>query len=212
MTIPILDLDSDVKPYLQVPALDTKFDLILQGMQTAAIEMIESLVGDISPQQRIELHDGGHTSIWTRHTPVIAVDNVRESWPTASYDLDYVQIGSGQITTSMFAYSLDEPAVGQITRRTAGNINIPFMRGVNNIQIVYVAGRDPVSDSIKQALRETIRNWFDHAELRASTTSESVFNQESVEYSRSQAVMSGVGIPYGVLGMLRNERKGPIFG
>lgn len=212
----IVTLD-EVRRHLRYPAADTQDDAALSSVFIpAADEVMRKECGDNVPTQYLENYNGGDNAIYLDHKPVLSVENVREGWGFANYDLDFIQVDTLPSNISMFAYSLDSPLTGTITRRTAGNINIPFMRGVNNIQVIYTAGRDPVPPVIKLASLELIAHWWQNSQQRASTQATgSGFDVVNQDFPRSGAMLYtpiNQGVPYRILEMIKVYRSEPIIG
>ena len=211
----IISLD-ELRRHLRYPAADTQDDAALQFHIDAADEVMRKECGDNVPQQYLENYDGGYDAIYLNHKPVLSVENVREGWGFANYDLDFIEVDTLPGVTSMFAYSLDAPNVGMITRRTAGNINIKFMRGVSNIQVLYTAGRDPIPPVIKLAECELIAHWWTNSQMRTSgQATGSAFDAVNQDFPRSGATLFtpiNQGVPYRILEMIKVYRSEPIIG
>jgi delta 1-pyrroline-5-carboxylate dehydrogenase len=71
----------------------------------------------------------------------------------------------------MFAYSIDSPESGGISRRSAGNVVIPFVAGLKNIKINYTAGLAAVPWSVRLAALEIIAHWWQNSQMRAMANS-----------------------------------------
>jgi hypothetical protein len=123
-----------VRAHLRLPANYTQDDGMLSGIFIpAANNVVRRECGDIIPKTHDENYDGGEPSIWLRHKPVLSVELVEEGWWFTNYSLQEVQVNSA--STGMFAFAIDAPKSGLITRRSGGNVNIPFIRGNGNIHI-----------------------------------------------------------------------------
>jgi hypothetical protein len=211
----IVTLDQ-VREHLRYPAADTIDDNALLLHIAAADEVMRKECGDNVPTQYIESYDGGDTSIYLYHTPVLSVENVEEGWGWINYELDYIQVNTPPGLISMFAYSLDIPGGGKISRRTAGNINIPFMRGERNIKVVYTAGRSPVPPVIVLAELELIAHWWQNSQQRAAAgITATSFDSTNQDFPRSGAALFtpiNQGVPYRILEMIKVYRAMPIIG
>jgi hypothetical protein len=211
----IVTLD-EVRAHLRYPLANTQDDAALQFHIDAADDAIRKECGEILPQIYDESYDGGRPTIFLNRVPVISVEGIRENWGFASYDLDNIQpdsTGAG----SMFAYSIDNDETGEITRRTSGNIAIPFMRGKSNIRITYTAGRLPVPALIRLAELELIAYWWQNSQQRASQqTTASGFgavDQGEVRSGPEAGIQSiNIGIPWRIIEMIKAYRAGPIIG
>lgn len=197
------------------PDFNDDDDMLQNIFIPAAANVIKSECGDILPQQYDESYDGGDYSVWTRHTPVLDVLNVQEGWGFTNYELTYVQVNSTS-ATNMFAYSLDQPDMGQISRRTGGNVNIPFMRGISNIRVTYVAGRQEIPAAVKLAGLELVAHWYQGSQQRQAQFQSSGYDQVDTAQPTSGA-MGGliginVGVPIRILELLRPYRHLPYIG
>jgi hypothetical protein len=113
----------------------------------------------------------------------------------------------------MFAYSIDDLSIGLISRRSGGNVNIPFMAGAANIRVTYIAGRSNVPGALRLAALELIAHWWQGSQQRATQYQSSGYDAVDVDFSRT---MGGVefnsGIPYRVIELMRPYRHIPYIG
>lgn len=207
---------ADARTHLRLPAANTDDDAALQNTFIPAVsDVLRHECGEIIPNQHDELYDGGDLSIWLRHCPVLEVNNVEEGWGWTNYELDYVEVNS-TMSTSMFAYSIDNPTVGVITRRSGGNVNIPFMHGSSNIRVNYVAGRQKVPDSLKLAALELLAYWWQGSQQRGAQFQSTGYNTmdqaEPTSGAMGGLIGINIGIPYKVLELIRPYRHMPFMG
>ena len=210
---------ADVRAHLRYPnpASASSDDAALQGFIDAADDAIDFECDTVAPKMFDEYYNGGDYSIWVRHRPLISVQNIEEGWGWTNYELDYVQVNSGT-ATSMFAYSIDNPGTGEITRRSGGNVNIPFMTGVNNVRIEYTAGRLKIPPVIRLAALELIAHWWQNSQFRAASlaganiTYDAVAGQAYTRDTESGIQNLNIGVPYRILEMLKPYRHDPIIG
>lgn len=211
----IVTLDQ-TRTHLRYPANNTEDDAALMLFIEAAGEVMQKECGDNVPHQYLENYDGGRNAIYLDHKPIISVDQVVEGWGFTNYTLDYVQVDSPPELMSMFAYSIDSPEVGMISRRTAQNINIGFFPGVANIQVLYVAGRNPIPPVIQLAALELIAHWWQNSQMRAGVTATATsFDSVNQDFPRSGAnIYTSInqGVPYRILEMIKPYRAEPIIG
>lgn len=202
----------DVLAHLRYPATDTADDAALQGFIEAATDVIQHECSQVVPQQFDEYYDGGDYAINTRNIPLLSVINVEEGWGWTNYELTYVEVNS-ENATNIFAYSIDEPSVGLISRRSGGNVNIPFMPGSANIRVTYVAGRSSVPGAIRLAALELISHWWQGSQMRAGQYQSEGYDTTDTDFSRTQGgVEFNSGVPYRVLELLRPYRHIPFIG
>lgn len=206
---------TELKTHLRFPnpAQTTSDDDALEGFILAATEVIESEVGKVVERRVIEYHDGGSPFLYLRQTPVISVIEIIENWGYFNWDLA-VQPSTTVPATNLFAYSLDNPTEGRVTRRSVGNIAIPFMAMgsmfPNNVKATYTAGRLMVPYAIRLATLELCAHWWQLSQQRqfaGGGTLNSNFNQDATS---GPAMLFGV--PYRLLEPLKPHRRTPIIG
>ncbi len=168
MGVAIITL-AEARAHLRYPPGNTEDDQAIEGFISAAEDVVQTECGDIIPHEYDENQNGGNRSLYTYHKPILAVSNVEEGWGWVNYELDYVQVNSpaGSVQ-SMYAYSIDDSDAGLITRRSAGNIAIPFFPGVDNIRVIYTAGRQEVPGAIRLFCLELVAYWWQGSQQRRS--------------------------------------------
>lgn len=204
---------ADVKAHLRYPTADVADDSALAGFISAASDVIDTETGICVPKQYEESYSGGDFKIWLAHIPVISVENVIEGWGFINQDLSMVQANSPN-TGNLFAFSVDEPETGEISRRTGGNINIPFNPGVSNILITYTAGRTTIPGAIRLAALELIAHWWQSSQQRAGGgTGVRAYDAVDTDFTRTTGVTGfNQGVPYRIIEILRPFRRFPIIG
>jgi hypothetical protein len=204
----------NLKQYLRIPPTDVSNDMALLSFIAAADDVLEAECGVIMPKHYDEYYDGGNYVIYLRHRPVLSIENVEEGWGWWNWELDFQQVNTVP-AGAMFAYSVDSPNAGGISRRSAGNVSIPFVAGRKNIRVLYTAGRLEVGPSIILAALELIAFWWQNTQLRAMANSQAYtsFNQMNEDWTRSTGVTSiNYGIPNSVIELLKKYRRIPIIG
>jgi hypothetical protein len=206
---------ADVKQHLRIPPANTQEDYGLQGFIYAAEDVIRQECGDILPRHYDELYDGGGYMLYLRHRPILSVENVEEGWGWYNWELDFQQVNTVP-AGAMFAYSIDAPEAGRISRRSAGNVNIPFVPGVKNIRVWYTAGRDSIPGAIRLAALELIAHWWQASQLRAvqnNVGEQSYDATEGERYSRAPDFVGiNYGVPFRIIELLKPYRRLPIIG
>ena len=116
----------------------------------------------------------------------------------------------------IYAYSLDDPESGEITRRYGGNVPAPFMAGEGNIHVTYTAGRESTPASIYLAALELISHWYQNTMQRAGAGGNAAgYDAVNVDFPHSGAdIMTTInqGVPYRILEMIKKYRRTPIIG
>lgn len=195
------------------PAAD---DTALQWVINAADDVIEFECDDVLPHAYDEYYDGGDTQIWLRNTPLLSVQAVEEGWGYLNYELDY-QEANAPGPFSMFAYSVDGHEFGKITRRTAGNVVIPFRAGSDNIHVQYTTGLPVIAGAIFMAELELIAHWWQNSQLRSVALAGTNVAYDSVAgavYTRDTEAGTqniNIGVPYRILEQLKAFRHRPII-
>lgn len=214
----ILSLDQ-VRAHLRMPDQFTADDAMLTSLFIpAAQEAIEFETDYSVPTQFEEYHDGGDYSIWTWHKPILSVELVEEGWGWINFELNYVQVNTINLDNGdpIYAYSIDDPESGEITRRYGANVPAPFMRGESNIRIVYTAGRASVPPVLQLASLELVSHWYQNAMQRAGAGGNAAgYDAVNVDFPHSGADITTTinqGVPYRILEMIKKHRKDPIIG
>lgn len=209
----IVTLD-EVRAHLRFTPTDTMDDMALQLNIDAADEVMLKECGDILPRIYEESHNGGATTLYTKHRPILSVESIVEGWGWANYPLDYVQVNSPPSSGSLFAYSIDIAETGEITRRTAGNVVRRFTPGVSNIDITYTAGRYPIPPIIRLAELELISFWWRNSQERVSQQSSQYgYGAINEEFTRTTGQTSAnTGVPWAIIEMLKPYRASPVIG
>jgi hypothetical protein len=209
---------SQVREYLRIPAANTgDNDILTTVFMPAAQAVIERELGRIVAYKvNAERHDGGRGEIWLREIPVLYIENCEEGWGYYDWELDDQEVNSIP-ALSMWAYSLDIPDEGLLTRRSQGNVNIPFMAGRNNIRVDYVAGRVDMPTNAVLAFLELLAHWYRVSQLRSSNQSAGGGFQPSAvinnDFTRATGITSiNMGVPMEILELLKPDRRRPIVG
>jgi hypothetical protein len=125
-----------------------------------------------------------------------------------------VQVNS-PLNANIFAYSVDEPNTGLISRRSGGNLPTQFVPGVGNIHVTYVAGRDIIPGAIRLATLELIAYWWQGSQQRSVPGGSNTYNNINTDFTRSGAdiyIPINQGVPYRILELLKPFRRQPIIG
>lgn len=137
-------------------------DAELAPFITAASTMWVNRVGPVNSGSGVgtydEWFDGGSDRIVVRHSPVLAVTAVEESWGAILYTLVEQTLQSGG-NLGPFGYSIDK-TIGTITRRSVG-IATTFASGVRNIHVSYTAGFAAVPEDIKLAVKLLVQHMWE---------------------------------------------------
>lgn len=207
---------SDVKNYLRIPLTNTIDDAILTDVfMPAAQQAVEREIGHVVKKViRAERHDGGKAEVWLRQLPVLYVENVQEGWGYYNWNLDDQEVNT-QPALSIWAYSLDRPQQGLLTRRGPGNVLYPFVWGRNNIRVDYVVGRTEMPSNAVLVFCELIGYWYRQSQLRTTNQVAAAFNPSILDtnYSRTTGEESvNMGVPESIIELLKPDRRRPVIG
>jgi hypothetical protein len=206
---------AQVKSYLRIPDTNTGDDTIIQTIfMPAAQKVVEREIGHIVAKKiRAERHDGGNCEIWLRELPVLFIENVQEGWGYYNWELDDQEVNSIP-ALSIFAYSLDNPEEGLVTRRAPGSVLFPFVWGRDNIRVDYVVGRTEIPDNAVLVFCEIVAHWYRASQLRTSVQPVG-FNASvlDMDFTRSTGDTSiNLGVPAELIELLKPNRRRPIIG
>jgi hypothetical protein len=208
---------SEMKQYLRYPNpdIDSPDDFLIGEFMDSASDVVRRECGDVVQTSYDEWYRGGDCVIVLRHVPVLSITSVIENWGFTNYVLTAQPGDSLPQNTTLWAYSLDQPDQGVITRRSVGNVMIPFVwptRG-DNIRIQYVAGRSTVPGAIRHAYMDLVAYWWQSAMQRSYSAGGSMPNS-GFSGMVQDGGMTGfnAGVPYRILEILRGERRTPIIG
>lgn len=210
-----------VKTYLRIPnpSQASADDTTIQLLMNAAQEAIEREVGHIVEKRiRTERYDGGACELWLREIPVLYVVRVQEGWGYYDWELDDQEVNT--ITAlSIWSYSLDNAKEGLITRRSAGNVQVPFVRGRNNVVVDYVVGRTEMPPNAVLAFCELVSIWYRQSQMRmgggAARALEGLpYNAQNADFTRASGDSSiNLGVPDAIIEMLKGAgRRRPVIG
>jgi hypothetical protein len=167
-----LDLQLDVKPYMQIPAQDTTRDLVLQDLvDTACWWVQEYLARPIAPTEFARRFDGysGYSGAYIElpYYPILSIIEVVEWWGSngpqvLTQMIPENQIGGGQ------NYTLDALR-GRLTRSFSALVARPWFPSLAGVEICWVAGYNPIPPTIRFATRELIKYWWTNTQQASRT-------------------------------------------
>lgn len=129
---------SSAKEHLKLDPADTTYDEDVRDHVDALTDVVEDIVGAVVRRTVTETHSG--------HCATVLIPRVRPVLSVTSVTVDGTLLDPAE-------YSLSD--TGLLTR-AAGD----WGYGVNNVDLVYVAGRTAVPGSIRNAAKELLRiNW-----------------------------------------------------
>lgn len=213
----------DVKAWLRNPnpSAPSADDAAIQRVIDAAQLLVEGKVGITVPRLFDEYYNGGNYKIWLRRTPVLEIVSVTESYGPVSFNLEDQPPTTGAIidgtgnepaqtpAVHLWAYSLDVPGIGEVTRRGPLNTPFPFVPGDRNIRVTYWAGRDPITASIQVATMELVAHLWQNSQLRSMAMSNQFVQYDTVSGIASERPDTSqafwVGVPKRIIGLLEAD-------
>lgn len=203
-----LDVDEQVKPYLQMAATDRTWDFLLQLVTDACCTEAQRFIGApiaptrFGPDDGLGKFDGsgGLNSgyIMLPRIPVVEVVEVIEWTGQNPVTLPEITDPSGAGGSDGFQVNY---RTGRLTRVMGGIWNRPFMPGSNNIWVTWVAGYNPIPADIVWATLDWVAHVF-------RNTQQTVTNrpgvQPSQEYEPSTFGDLWAGIPDRIVTVLES--------
>ena len=167
-----LDVQDDVKPYLQIPAADTSRDQTLQDLTDAACYWVQDYLGrPVAPTEFARRFDGysGFSGAYIEvpYYPVLAVIEVVEWWGSNGPQILTQMVPENQTGGSQ-VYTLDALR-GRFTRSFSGLVNRPWFPSASGVEIAWVAGYNPVPPTLRFATRELIKYWWTNTQQASRT-------------------------------------------
>lgn len=210
---------TDVKTHLRYPnpTQANADDAALQKFINAADEVLQFECDGTVPKVYSERHDGGGYKIFTRHRPLITVQNIEEGWGWVNHQLDYQDANTDPAATTLFGYSINSYENGEIGRRSVASVPIHFRPGEANIFIQYVAGYQPVPPTLILAVLELIAHWWQNSQLRAAVAGGANVSYDATQggsYTRdteSGVQNINIGVPYRILELIKGHRHMPFI-
>jgi hypothetical protein len=163
-----LDVNRDVKPWLQIVQGQRAYDDALRDITAMACEWVQTYLGrPVAPTQIFRRFNGWTgwqgSYIQVPYYPVIGTPTVVEYWGASGPHILTEQTPQQQSNTSGGdfgdVFQIDH-LKGRITRTFPGLIQRPFFPGERNIEVTWVAGYNPVPQQIRAATLELCNYWY----------------------------------------------------
>lgn len=157
-----LDMQLDVKPWLNIPAGVSSSDPKLQMVVDSACSFVQDYLSrPITPTELFRRYNGNEgfegAHIMLPYYPVLQVISVVEYWGNSGPHTLLEQTPERQGGSDM--YQVD-PTTGRLTRSFLGNIERPWFVGARNVEVTWVAGFNPLPQTIRLATLILIQHWF----------------------------------------------------
>jgi len=159
-----LDLESDVKPYLQFTSLSVPEAENVQLQETIdmSCQWVQNYLGrPIAPTKFWRRFSGwtglNGSSVMLPYYPVLEVKRVVEYWGSSGPHELTEQTPANQGGQEVFQL---EALTGRLIRTFTGLVQRPWFPGQRNIEVTWVAGYNPVPADIRRATLELIAHWW----------------------------------------------------
>ncbi|HEY1690065.1 MAG TPA: hypothetical protein VGF95_14515 [Solirubrobacteraceae bacterium] len=200
--VPYLDLDMDVKPYLQIPEESTDSDTQLQLFLDMGCEWVQRYLGQpVAPTEffRFFTKWGGSDRVVLPYAPVLGDLKVIEWWASSGPHELTEQTPAKQGNQEMFQV---DRLKGIVFRTFMGLLPRPYFPGLRNIEITWTAGYNPIPADIKIATLEFIAHWWRNTQQASRGASSPTPRME--EYGGADVVVSGMwaGVPNRIISLL----------
>lgn len=198
-----LDLQAEVKPWLQIPASDVSRDANLQLITDMACEFASQYTQrPIAPTTYDRRFDGwanwNGAYVMLPFYPILEVVSVVEYWGTSGPNVLSESTPTNQIDGFQIV-----PQTGRINRVFPGNVQKPWFPGSRNVEIVWVAGYNPVPAQIRMATLELIAHWFRNTQQQSARANTQIVPSSEYEPSPSTPGSMWSGIPFRVTSLLQ---------
>lgn len=189
---PFLDVDLDVKPYLQFSSSNTQWDPQLTSITEMACTWVQNYLSKPIPPTVISRRFNGSEGwqgayIYLPYYPVLGNVAITEWWGGSGPHVLVEQTPEAQGGGEMFTVNRQ---TGVITRTFAGLIEKPFFPGARNVEVTWTAGYNPVPKDIRMATLQMVSYYYSNTqEANRMATPGSMYDDVSPnEYSMMPAV------------------------
>lgn len=153
---------ADVKRHMNMSLTDTTNDDEVQDFIDAAQALIEREIGPVVPKTYTERHNGGRCRINVDHGPIVSITSITEYY-----------YGSLLHVLTSNEYVVDYTA-GYIDRTLPSGMRFDFQGSINDVVIVYVAGRIvPVGANVRLGAKELTAHLWRNTQLGRTRRSRS---------------------------------------
>jgi len=178
----------ELKQHLNKDLDSTEDDEELANFIDAAQDMIVAEYGPILPTIYSEVHAGWDHVILLNHRPVLSITSVSESFDSGA-----------PIPVSGSGYDLDKPT-GLLRRFSAPGVPALWAGAYQGVQVVYVAGQDPVSQKVRLAAMELAAHLWRNTQVGRARRTRAGAEDEGA------AVGLGYSMPYRVRELLGRKK------
>ena len=175
-----VDLDEDVKPWLQINPIVTANDPRLQLLIDTACQWVQNYLGRPVGPTTYDRRFNGWTGwngayIELPYYPVLEVQRVVEWWGIS---------GPHYLTESLPENQIDgfqcEYQTGRLIRVFPGLVQKPWFPGSRNLEVTWTAGYNPIPATFKVPALEIIKEWW-QATQQASSSAPTPAGMEAMD-------------------------------
>lgn len=159
---PLVDLDNDVKPFLQVPSTDTSQDPILRGLIDGISDWVQRECGRPLTRSRFTWKTGadGFTSVvMLPYVPVLEIVECIEYWGISGPHV----LTESTPTDQTDGFQCEYPT-GALKRVFQGLVQKPWFPGTDNIWVTFDAGFNPEPPAARLMTLEAIKWYWDNTQ------------------------------------------------
>lgn len=155
-----VDLQNDVKPWLQVPADNTASDTMLQLVTDFVCQYSQKIIGRPIPSTSFDRRFDGYTGwngayIELPYYPVLEITECVEWWGVSGAHVLEESTPENQLDGFQIEY-----LTGRLIRVFPGLVQKPWFPGTRNIHVTWRAGYNPIPATFKIAALELIAYWW----------------------------------------------------
>jgi Phage gp6-like head-tail connector protein len=160
---------NDLKTHLQINQVNLSVDAQLQSFVDMACQWVQGYLGRPIAPTKFDRRFDGYTGwngayIQLPYYPVLEIASCIEYWGVSGPHV----LNESTPTTQVDGFQMDY-LHGMMTRIFPGNVQKPWFPGSRNIEIVWVAGYNPLPGDIRLATLEYAAHWWRNTQQAART-------------------------------------------
>lgn len=165
-----IDLNDDLKPWLQMDSYVSNSDIKLQAILDMACQWVQNYLGRPIAPTLFDRRFNGNTGwagayIELPYYPVLEISSVIEYWGVSGPHV----LSESTPTAQVDGFQCDWLR-GQLIRVFPGNVQKPWFPGARNVEVAWTAGYNPVPADIKIATLEYAAHWWRNTQQAARTS------------------------------------------
>lgn len=198
-----LDVDDDVKPWLQIDAASFQSEQALKLITDMACTWAQRYIGrPIAPKLYDRRFDGdtglGGLYLMLPYAPVLEIVSVTEWWGSSGGHVLSESTPTNQVDGWQCEYR-----TGRMTRIFPGLIPKPWFPGSASIEIAWKAGLNPIPPDIKVATLELVAHWFRNTQQQGALRGTGLSPANEAEPADSASGAMWAGVPYRIENLIK---------